>query len=88
MLLEQMKMENFKKLKDILHEKEKANSNFGSEENEKIIQEHQNYIQKNIGNIKEVLEKQMYDKYQTKENERDQERLENLENLATSKQIC
>jgi len=87
MLLEQMKIENFKKLKDSLHDKEKVNTNFGPEENEKTIQEHQNYIQKNIGNIKEVLEKQMYDKYQTKENERAQERLEDLENLAASKQM-
>ena len=29
----------------------------------------------------------MYDKYQTKENERAQERLEDLENLAASKQM-
>ena len=85
MLLEQMKIENFRRLKDSLHDKEKVNTNFGPEENEKTLMEHREFLQKNIGNIKEELEKQMKDKYQLKENERAQERMEDLENLATSK---
>lgn len=87
MLLEQMKIENFKRLKESLKDKEKVNTNFGPEENEQTIMERSEFVKKNVGNIKEELEKQMFEKYQTIENERVQERMEDLENLANSKLI-
>lgn len=62
MLLEQMKTDNYKRLKETLQSKEKVNTNFGPEENELTIQEHNDIIKRNIGDIKNELEKQIYGK--------------------------
>ena len=87
MLLEQMKKENYKRLKASLEEKEKVNTNFGPEENEMILQNRKNAARKNLDDIRTNLEKQMTEKYQKMENEKIQERIEDLETLANSKMV-
>lgn len=87
MLLEQMKTENYRKLKLSLEKKEKVNTNFGPEENEQTLQEHQHKVQKTVSDIKSTLEKQILDKYQKAENERIQERIEDLETIKNAKNI-
>jgi len=87
MLLEQMKIDNYKRLKESLKDKELVNTNFGPEENEQTIMERGIHKQKNLDDIKTSLEKQMQEKYQNSENDKIQERMEDLENLAKAKQV-
>lgn len=87
MLLEQMKKESYRRLKESLQEKEKVNTNFGPEENEQTLQERRDFYRQHIDDIKATLEKQMLDKYQSIEHDKMQERLEDLEALAVAKQI-
>lgn len=87
MLLEQMKKENYRRLKDKLQEREKVNTNFGPEENEQIIHERQSFVQRNVDDIKNTLKQQMFDKYQAAESNKMQERMEDLEALAKAKMI-
>lgn len=51
-LLEQMKNQSYKRLKENLRLKEKVNTNFGPEENEQTLEDNKNHQSKNVGNIK------------------------------------
>lgn len=87
MLLEQMKKESYRRLKEKLVDKEKVNTNFGPEENEQILRERQQFVKKNLDDIKASLENQMSLKYQLQEQEKMQQRLEDLEAIALAKKI-
>ena len=87
MLLEQMQRENYNRLKQKLEAKEMVNTNFGPEENEQTLNMRKSFQQKNIEDIKKSLERQMKEKHQLTENEKLQERLEELETVQRAKLV-
>ena len=87
MLLEQMQRENYARLKSKIEAKEKVNTNFGPEENDATLNMRKSFQKRNVKDIKKCLEKQMLERYQLNEQEKLQERIEELETIKKAKEL-
>lgn len=87
LLLEQMKKESYRRLKNKLQDKEQVNTNFGPEENDSILNDRKESAKKHVSDLRKELEKQMFEKHQARENEKMMERMEDLEAIAKAKRV-